>query len=133
MKIQPLQNNSAVQPAFNGIHVIDTDVQKLLLTSLNPKQLETLSELIKKQQDNSVHILLGSKNGNRLEANLMCAYRLQDFKTKYKQRLFFESKFNFIKRIVDVAEQYKKQIQNLDVHRLQWNYTQLPEWITKML
>lgn len=135
MKIQPsyLTNNSNTQPTFKGLHVIDTNVQKLLLTSLKPKKLDVLSKLIKEQQQNSVHILLDSNNEKRLNASLMCEYRLRGFrKTKFKQIPILESKLHFIKRVAKIANKYKKQIEDLKVLKLKWDYSSLPEWITKM-
>lgn len=128
MKIQTSQNST-----FNGLHVVDPKVQKLLLTSLDSKELETLSDLTQKQQNNSVHILLDSSEGKRLKASLTCVYRLQDFKTKYKQIPFLESKIHFIKRVTSRADKYKKQIENLEVHKLNWNYPILIEWVAKVL
>lgn len=115
------------------MHVINPTVQKLLLTSLNSKELSTLSDLTQKQQNNSVHILLDSKNGKLLNASLMCPYRLKVFKAKYKQIPFFESKIHFIKRVTSVADKYKKQIENLEVHKLKWDYSILREWAEKIL
>lgn len=134
MKVQYIYraDNSVIRPTFNGVHVIDTDVQKLLLTTLDSKQIEVLSQLVKKQQNNSVHILLNSKNGKQLNASLICDYRLSDFKPKYKQIPFFESKIHFIKRIVNTAEKYKKQIQDFEVTKLKWKYPVLSEWVNKI-
>lgn len=132
MKIQQISFSSTTQPTFKGIHVIDPNVQKLLLTGLKSEQLTELSKLIKDQQDNSVHIILGSKNGKQLNADLTCFYNLQDFKTKYKQKPFFESKFSFIKRVINAANEYKKQIQNFEVLPLKWDYSMLEEWAKKM-
>lgn len=128
LPISSYNNNST----FKGLHVTNPDVQKLLLTKLNSKQLDELSQIIKEQQNNSVHILLDSKNGKRFDASLVCLYRIQDFKTKYKQIPLFESKFNFIKRIVNVANEYNRQLQNLKVLKLKWDYPLLQEWVTKM-
>lgn len=128
LPISSYNNNST----FKGLHVTNPDVQKLLLTKLNSKQLDELSQIIKEQQNNSVHILLDSKNGKRLDAFLVCLYRIQDFKTKYKQIPLLESKFNFIKRIVNVANEYNRQLQNLEVLKLKWDYPLLQEWVTKM-
>lgn len=134
MKVQTLRKTDTYtnRPTFNGIHVLNPNVQKLLLTTLDTKQLDALSEFAKKEQNNSVHILLDSKDGKRLSASLVCLYRLRDFKTKYKQIPLVESKFHFIKRVVGVAERYKKQIQNLDVLKLKWDYPMLSDWVTKM-
>ena len=131
MMIQKQQINNSmntVQPNFKGLHVIDTDVQKLLLKELSSKQLKQLSNYVKEQENNSVHILLDSKNNVQLRATLQCPYRLQNFRPEYKQFFPFESKFHFIKRIVNIANEYKKQIQNYDVNKLNWVYTILPEW-----
>lgn len=128
LPISSYNNNST----FKGLHVTNPDVQKLLLTKLNSKQLDELSQIIKEQQNNSVHILLDSKNSKRLDASLVCLYRIQDFKTKYKQIPLLESKFNFIKRIVNVANEYNRQLQNLEVLKLKWDYPLLQEWVTKM-
>lgn len=132
MKIQTSETSMS-QPTFNGLHVINPMVQKLLLTSLNSKELETLSDLTQRQQNNSVHIFLDSINEKRLKASLMCSYRLQDFKTKYKQIPFLESKLHFIKRVANAADKYKKQIENLEVHKLKWDYPILREWAEKIL
>ena len=134
MLILPLNasNYSQGQPSFNGLHIIDPKVQKLLLKSLDNKQLVMLSELIKAQENNSVHILLGSENGRRLNASLICDYRLKNLKPKYKQLPVFESKINFIKRVVNIANKYKIQIKNLEVSKLKWIYSSLPEWTNKM-
>lgn len=125
-------NSSNTKPAFKGLHVINPNAQKLLLTELKPQQLKMLSGFIKEQENNSVHILLDSENGKQLNASLICMYRLQNFKTKYKQIPIFESKIHFIKRIAGIANEYKKQIKDLKVLRLQWEYSLLPEWITKI-
>ena len=134
MKIQAVntKNNPTYSQNFNGLHVINPQVQKLLLTSLDSKQLGALSEMIKAQQNNSVHILLDSNDGKRLNAYLTSVYRLQNFQTKYKQRILFESKFQFIKRIVDAAEKYKKQIQDFEDVKLKWDYPMLLDWVNKM-
>lgn len=134
MKIQSVYttNNPIPSQNFNGLHVINPQVQRLLLTSLDSKQLGSLSEMIKAQQNNSVHILLDSKDGKRLNASLASVYRLKDFQTKYKQKILFESKFQFIKRVVNVAEKYKKQIQDFEVVKLKWDYPMLLDWVNKM-
>ena len=132
MKISSLYSANSSKPTFKELHVINPEVQKLLLTELKPKQLGILSELIKEQQNNSVHILLNSKNGKQLNASLMCMYRLQNFKTKYKQIPVLESKIHFIKRVAEIANGYKKQINDFEVLKLKWVYSLLPEWITKM-
>lgn len=130
MRVQSFQShsNSTSQLTFKGIHVTDPDVQKLLLTRLNPKQLGELSGLLKEQEDNSVHVFIDSKNGKRLEASMFCEYRIQDFKTEYKQRPFFESKLNFIKRVVGIANEYKKQIKDFEQSKLNWNYSVWQAW-----
>ena len=120
------------QQKFKGLHVIDTKVQKTLLTSLNSKQLNTLSGLIKEQENNSIHILLDSKTGNHLKASLLSPYRIKDFKTNYKQVPIFESKLHFIKRVVKIANKYKQQIKDFEVLKLNWAYSILPEWKNKM-
>lgn len=134
MKVQPLYrtDNYTNRPTFNGIHVLNPNVQKLILTTLDVKELNALSEFVKKEQSNSVHILLDSKDGKRLNASLVCFYRLSDFKTKYNQIPLVESKFHFIKRVVGAAERYKKQIQNFDVLKLKWDYPMLSEWVSRM-
>ena len=58
MEIQKQSFSS--QQNFKGFHVLDTKAQKSLLTSLNSKQLNTLSGYVKEQESNSVHILLTS-------------------------------------------------------------------------
>ncbi|MBD5401415.1 hypothetical protein HDR58_01255 [bacterium] len=134
MKIQPLylNNNFTNQQTFKGMHVIDSNVQKLLLTTLEPKQLDALAGIIKEQQNNSVHVLLDSKNGRRLKASLFSAYRLKDLKEKYEQIPVLESKFHFIKRIAKIANKYKEQVKDFEVLRLNWDYSMLPEWKSKM-
>ncbi len=134
MKIQKYNqaNMSFAQQSFQGLHVIDTKVQGLLLENLNPQQLNTLSTFVKEQESNSVHILLGAKNKNTLQASLLCNYRLKDFKTEYKQLPIFESKFHFIKRVIKIANGYKQQIKNLEINKLKWSYSILPEWKNKI-
>ena len=111
---------------------MDPKVQKHLLTTLNPKQLNNLSKIAKSQEDNSVHILLTSAKGNRLKASLFCPYRIKDMKTDYKQIPVFESKFHFIKRVVKIADKYKQQIKGFKILKLNWAYSMLPEWKNKM-
>ncbi len=125
-------NNQTKQQAFNGLHVVKPNVQKMLLTDLNNKHVGMLSKFIKEQENNSVHILLDSENGKSLKASLMCEYRMYNFKTEYKQVPFLESKIHFIKRIVETANKYKTQIKNAPVLKLEWNYSSLEEWIQKM-
>lgn len=134
MKIQPLtfNNNYNNQSSFKGIHVVDTDLQKHLLTKLNKNELKQLSGIMKDQQNNSVHIFFDFDKMKQLKAGLSCEYRLEDFKTKYKQRLF-ESKFNFIKRIVKTANEYREQVKDFKPHRLLWTYDFLPEWLAMYL
>lgn len=95
MKIQQysMKNNSINQPTFNELHVIDSKVQKLLLTSLEPKQLDMLSQLIKKEENNSIHILLDSKNGKLLNASLICFYKLKILKLNISKYHFLNQKF----------------------------------------
>ncbi len=134
MKIQS-QNaicNSAQQPSYKGLHVVNPYVQQFLLTSLKSKQLEELALLIKEQQNNSVHILLDSKDGKLLKASLISDYRIKDFKQKYKQFPIFESKIHFIKRVVNIANNYKQQVKDFEVMKLNWKYSLLKEWKTKM-
>ncbi len=130
MEIQKQSFSS--QQNFKGFHVLDTKAQKSLLTSLNSKQLNTLSGYVKEQESNSVHILLTSAKGNRLKASLFCPYRIKDMKTDYKQIPVFESKFHFIKRVVKIADKYKQQIKGFKVLKLNWAYSMLPEWKNKM-
>lgn len=134
MKIQ--QDNFVSKPTtkltFKGLHVINTDVQQLLLTNLRENHLVRVSEIIKEQKNNSVHIIIDSENGKQLNAQLFCPYRLQRFKTKYKQIPIFESKFGFIKRIAKIANGYQKQIENSELIPLKWTYTLLSEWASKM-
>lgn len=134
MKIQQVHfvNNPAAKLTFNSLHVVDTEVQQLLLTNLKEDQLVRVSEIIKEQKNNSVHIILDSEDGKKLKASLLCQYRLQDFKTKYKQFPIFESKFGFIKRIAKIANKYQKQIDNFEVIPLKWTYFSLTEWTSKM-
>lgn len=134
MKIQEqsFSNTSYRQYSFNGLHVTDTKVQKFLLDSLSSKQLKMLSNFVKEQESNSVHILLDSKNQKRLKASLLCNYRLKNFKTEYIQIPIFESKFHFIKRVVKIANKYKQQIKNYKTIKLEWLYSSLPEWKSKM-
>lgn len=133
MNIQKInQTNNSSQPAYKGLHVMDPKVQKQLLTTLNPKQLNNLSKIAKSQEDNSVHILLDSKNGKQLNASLYSPYRIKDFKTEYKQVPFLESKMHFIQRVANTANKYKQQIKNFKVLKLNWIYSVLPEWKDKM-
>lgn len=127
MQIQSISSQNQSRQSFMGLHVIDTKVQKLLLTSLNSKQLGTLSSMIKEQENNSVNILLEG-SGNRLNASLHSAYRIKDFKTEYKQIPFIESKMHFIKRVVAVANNYKQQVKDFKVCNLNWEYPVLSEW-----
>lgn len=127
MQIQSISSQNQSRQSFMGLHVIDTKVQKLLLTSLNSKQLGTLSLMVKEQDNNSINILLGA-SGNRLQASLHSAYRIKDFKTEYKQIPFIESKMHFIKRVVKVANKYKQQVKDFKVYNLPWGYDVLAEW-----
>ena len=65
MNIQKVSytSNSKSSQSFKGLHVTNPKVQKLLLKSLDNKQLETLSNIVRNQENNSIHILLDSKNG----------------------------------------------------------------------
>lgn len=134
MKIQQdnLVNNPTTKLTFKELHVIDTDVQQLLLTSLRENHLVRVSEIIKEQKNNSVHIIMDLENGKQLNAQLFCPYRLQRVKTKYKQIPIFESKFGFIKRMAKIANGYQKQIENFKLIPLKWTYTLLADWVNKM-
>ena len=82
MNIQKVSytSNSKSSQSFKGLHVTNPKVQKLLLKSLDNKQIETLSNIVRNQENNSVHILLDSKNGQTLNASFFCPYRIKNFK-----------------------------------------------------
>lgn len=134
MNIQKVSytSNSKSSQSFKGLHVTNPKVQKLLLKSLDNKQIKTLSNIVRNQENNSVHILLDSKNGQTLNASFFCPYRIKNFKTEYKQFLIIESKMHFIKRIAKTADKYKEQIKNFEVFKLNWDYPVLSEWKNKM-
>lgn len=134
MNIQNINytNNYNSSQSFKGLHVTNPKVQGLLLKSLNSKQIETLSNITKNQENNSVHILLDSKNGRTLNASFFCPYRIKDLKTEYKQIPIIESKMHFIKRVAKTANKYKEQIKNFKVFKLNWDYPVLSEWKNKM-
>lgn len=125
-------SNSKSSQSFKGLHVTNPKVQKLLLKSLDNKQIETLSNIVKNQENNSVHILLDSKNGQTLNASFFCPYRIKNFKTEYKQFPIIESKMHFIKRVAKTANKYKEQIKNFEVFKLNWDYPLLSEWKNKI-
>ena len=120
MNIQKVSytSNSKSSQSFKGLHVTNPKVQKLLLKSLDNKQIETLSNIVRNQENNSVHILLDSKNGQTLNASFFCPYRIKNFKTEYKQFPIIESKMHFIKRVAKTANKYKEQIKNFEVFKL---------------
>ena len=124
--------SSTIQPSCKGLHVINPYVQHFLLTSLKSEQLEELAALIKEQQNNSVHILLDSHDGKRLDASLLTYYRIINFNDRYKQIPVFESKFHFIKRVVKIANKYKEQVKDFEVLKLNWQYSLSKEWAVKM-
>lgn len=134
MNIQKVNytSNSSSSQAFKGLHVTNPKVQGLLLKSLDAKQIETLSNITKNQENNSVHILLDSKNGRTLNASFFCPYRIKNLKTEYKQFPIVESKMHFIKRVAKIADKYKEQIKNFEVFKLNWDYPVLSEWKNKM-
>ena len=116
MNIQKVSytSNSKSSQSFKGLHVTNPKVQKLLLKSLDNKQIETLSNIVKNQENNSVHILLDSKNGQTLNASFFCPYRIKNFKTEY--RYCFETiieKLSALEKNHTPESDYTKSIKSL--------------------
>lgn len=106
INIQPHTNNRIT---FGTIVVPEEDVRSNILHKLNEKQLKKLKVDLIHQQSNPVNAVI-YKNNKHLTAKLYCQYRLKNFKDKYTQYPIFESNINFVKRILKICSDYKKQL-----------------------
>ena len=112
MQVSPISNkissnnNSGI--AFRAL-IVEPETLSKIFKNLKTEQLIEFKNIVLEQNKNPIHIILNSPK-NRLEASLYCQYRLKNFKEKYKQIPIIESQFNFIKRIVNKANKYKKQL-----------------------
>lgn len=107
MQVNPILN-SKYGSSFKSMHVYDQEARKLILKSVNTKQLEELKDIFYKQADNQVFcFIFTSKNKKHLEARIMCRYFINNFKEYYKQIPIFESKFHFVKRMSEQMDKYQ--------------------------
>ena len=95
--------------SFGNIIIPKENVRSKILQGLNKKQLETLKKDLIEQQKNPVNAIIDNDLLG-LKAKIFCQFRLKNFKENYKQYPFLESKENFLKRIITICDEYKKQL-----------------------
>ena len=109
MRIYPISRQNAVLPKFGKIDMTDSAMD-FVCKKLNDAEFEEFRTIIKSQYENPVDILFSLGRLNTLKAKLYCPIRLEDFKSDYTQKLLLETKFDFIKKMRDIAEKYKSQL-----------------------
>ena len=109
MTIKLPQELSPNSTQFKAIIIPKEKIRRNILNKLNETQLTELKTILQEQQKNPVNAIIDSKN-LYLNAKIFCQYRLQNFKEKYKQIPFLESKLDFIKRVIKKCDEYKKQL-----------------------
>lgn len=107
MKITDSQLNNKI--SFGKIIIPKEEVRVKILKGLNEKQLTTLKKDLIEQESNPVNaVIYNSFIG--LKARIYSQFRLKIFKEDYKQKPFLESKEEFLKRIINKCNEYKKQL-----------------------
>lgn len=109
MKIYPIPKQNTAAPKFGKIDMTDSAMD-FVCKKLNNAEFEEFRSIIKSQYENPVNILFFLGRLNTLKAQLYCPSRLKEFKSNYTQNLLFETKFDFIKRMRDIANRYKAQL-----------------------
>ena len=107
MKITDSQLNNKI--SFGKIIIPKEEVRVKILKGLNEKQLTTLKKDLIEQESNPVNaVIYNSFIG--LKAKIYSKFRLENFKEDYKQKPLLESKAEFLKRIINKCNEYKKQL-----------------------
>lgn len=113
MELRSLTAASKAKPAFGAI---DFEAAKDVIKKLPTKDIESFTELVKKQKDNScVDVVLIGIGEKKLCANVAdtASKSIDDFQCKsYKQR-FFESPINFVKRCCGYADKRMNELEEL--------------------
>ena len=109
MRIYPVSKQNTTAPKFGKIDMTDS-VMDFVCKKLNDAEFNEFRSIIKSQYENPVNILFFLGRLNTLKAKLYCPSRLKEFKSNYTQNLLFETKFDFIKRMRNIAEKYKSQL-----------------------
>ena len=107
MKITDSQLNNKI--SFGKIIIPKEEVRVKILKGLNEKQLTTLKEYLIEQESNPVNAVIYD-NFFGLKAKIYSQFRLKNFVEDYKQKPFLESKEEFLKRIINKCNEYKKQL-----------------------
>ena len=107
MKIADSQLNNKI--SFGKIIIPKEEVRLKILKRLNEKELTALKKELLEQQSNPVNaVIYNSFLG--LKAKIYSHFRLENFIEDYKQKPFLESKGEFLKRIINKCNEYKKQL-----------------------
>ena len=112
MKISTKNSNnfSSTNPNFRAIIVPKEKNLAKIVKSLSNEELIEFKNILLEQQHNPVIAFIDSNKYKQLTAKLYCSYYLKDFKEKYTQKFLIESKFDFIKRIAKICNEYKNQL-----------------------
>ena len=96
-----------------GISVWDKKAQHMITKSLSKKQLENLMKSFEETENNRILFCDIYSCGifkNRLAAHFQCTRFLNNFKENFEQK-FFESKLQFLIRILNQFKEYKSRLQ----------------------
>ena len=115
MKIQKIDNHKK-DDTFKSFGTVNKKLSDSIIRSANKTQRKQLMEMYQKELKNPVDAIIYSRYGF-LRARLSCPRFIVGFKELHKQIPILESKFSFIKRVVNIVDGYNERLKAASLNK----------------